>query len=280
MYEASEGRYGWISGQLDPRKAGELSAMIAAAEELHALAPNVMIKVPATMQGTEALEALTSKAISTNTTVCFTVSQTLEAARAVYRGTLAARKNSVDLGRWRSVITLMIGRLTEREALDVQARRAGISLSEADKRWLGLAVFKRGVQLLRDNGWPSKMLACSMREGPRVGGRMRFWDVEKLSGGNIVYTMPPYVLEPLFRLDHDLVFRPDAIDEGVPEEILDRLMSLPFGLQAYHPNGLSPDQFNHHPSTLDTIEAFSKGTQGLQEYVARRRAAVRGAATK
>ena len=197
------------------------------------------------------------------------MSQILAAARA-------ARQNAGDLSQWRSVITLMIGPLTKCEAFDVQARQAGIALSEADKRWLGLAVFKRGVPMLRDNVWPSKMLACSMREGPRVAGRMRFWVVEQLPGGKIVFTMPPYVLEPLSCLGQDLTFRPDAIDEGVPEEILDRLMRIPYGLQAYHPNGLSLEQFNDHPSPVDTIEAFSKGTRGLEQYVAQRRTIVRG----
>jgi len=52
-------------------------------------------------------------------------------------------------------------------------------------------------------------------------------------------------------------------------------MSIPFVLQAYHPNGLSPEEFIDHPSTVDTIAAFSKGAQGLEEYLAQRRTIVR-----
>ncbi len=47
IFEASRGRFGWLSGQLDPRLLTEKDEMIRQAEELRALQPNVMIKVPA-----------------------------------------------------------------------------------------------------------------------------------------------------------------------------------------------------------------------------------------
>ena len=68
IFEASGGRYGWISGQLDPRLFTETDQMVHDAEVLHSLSPNVMIKVPASMQGMDVLRILASKAISTNTT--------------------------------------------------------------------------------------------------------------------------------------------------------------------------------------------------------------------
>lgn len=52
IFEASKGRFGWISGQLDPRLFTESGQMIHDAGELSTLSPNVMIKVPASMQGT------------------------------------------------------------------------------------------------------------------------------------------------------------------------------------------------------------------------------------
>jgi transaldolase len=68
IYEASNGRFGWISGQLDPRLLTETERMIEDADELRALSPNVMIKVPGSMEGVEVVKVLTSKGISTNVT--------------------------------------------------------------------------------------------------------------------------------------------------------------------------------------------------------------------
>ncbi len=56
--------------------------MIREGEELHALAPNVAVKVPVTTEGLAAIKALTDKGVTINTTLCFTVPQALLAARA------------------------------------------------------------------------------------------------------------------------------------------------------------------------------------------------------
>jgi ABC-type amino acid transport system permease subunit len=108
MFEASDGRYGWLSGQLDPRLATEKQLMIQQAEELRAIRPNVIVKVPATQEGLEVLKTLTAKGISTNTTVCFTLAQMIAAARAVKEGMELAAQQGVDLTRWRSVITMVV----------------------------------------------------------------------------------------------------------------------------------------------------------------------------
>jgi transaldolase len=272
MFDASGGRYGWVSGQLDPRLFTEREIMHRQADEIAALSPNVMIKVPASTEGVDVVRHLTSKAISTNTTTCFTLPQIMAVARAAKEGLELAKKNGVDTSRWRAVITHMLGRLTERKELMAQAEHYGIQLSEADRKWFGLAVFKRAYQLIRDGGYPSKMLLCSVRPGPHVNGRMRFWDVEELAGGDIVYTLPPYGLEPMFHLDENLEFRPDAIHCPVPQASLDKVLKIPYGLQAYEPHGLSLDQFNTHPATLYTVADFTKAANGLDEYVADRTA--------
>lgn len=269
IHEASNGRFGWISGQLDPRLFTETDQMVHDAEELSALSPNVMIKVPASMQGIEVVKILTSKGISTNTTVCFTLPQILASANAAMDGIKIAGKNKVNLGKWRAVITMMIGRLTEHEALDVQAERKNIVLSWQDKHWFGIAVFRRAYRILTENGYASKMLACSMRPGPVVAGKNRFWDVQKIAGGDIVYTCPPYVLEPLFEMGDDLNFEPE-IEKDVPADVLEKLMKIPYCIQAYDPNGLALEQFNDHPSTISTVETFSKGFAGLEDFISKR----------
>ena len=273
IWEASEGKYGYISGQLDPRLITETEKMINAADEIRAIAPNLMIKVPASTQGVEVVKVLTSKAIPTNVTTCFTLPQIWAVANAAKEGVEIAAKNKVDMSKWRAVITMMIGRLTEHPVLDEQAARRNITLSWSDKHWLGIYVFRRAFKLLKENALPSKMLACSMRDGPKVGGKYHFWDVEKIAG-DIVYTMPPYVLEPLFQRCEDMTFKEEILFDDVPPEVLAKLSKIPFVRQSWDENGMEVDQFNLHPSTIATAEAFSNASIGLQEYVAERMKAV------
>jgi transaldolase len=270
IHSASEGRFGWVSGQLDPRLFTEKERMVEQAKELAALSPNVMIKVPGSQQGVEVVRTLTSMAISTNVTTCFTLPQMMAVARAAAEGVEDAKKNKVDMRRWRAVITHMLGRLTEREVIWEQAAYYKVDWTEADRRWFGIGVFKRAYQLLKEGGYPSKMLLCSVRPGPLVNGKMRFWDIQELAGADMVFTLPPYGLEPMFAMGEGLDFREGAINDPIPDSTIEKIYQMPYTMQAYEPHGLSLDQFNTHPATLYTVKDFSKAVAGLEEFVAGR----------
>ncbi|WP_421790342.1 fructose-6-phosphate aldolase [Hyphobacterium sp.] len=62
--------------------ATEASAMIAEGQTLAALADNVVVKLPLTMEGLKACRALTDNGIATNVTLCFSINQALLAAKA------------------------------------------------------------------------------------------------------------------------------------------------------------------------------------------------------
>ncbi|MCG8512038.1 MAG: hypothetical protein MI741_22715, partial [Rhodospirillales bacterium] len=68
MFEASNYKMGYISGQTDPRIRHDVDKMVSQGVELAALSPNVMVKAPGTAEGYEALRILTSKGIATNNT--------------------------------------------------------------------------------------------------------------------------------------------------------------------------------------------------------------------
>lgn len=57
-------------------------AIVAEGEELAALAPNVVVKVPVMPEGLAATRALNERGIKVNMTLCFTVPQSVLAARA------------------------------------------------------------------------------------------------------------------------------------------------------------------------------------------------------
>jgi transaldolase len=70
---------GPVSGEV---VATEAPAMLAEAEVLSALAPNIVIKLPLTMEGLKACKALSDKGVRTNVTLCFSAVQALMAAKA------------------------------------------------------------------------------------------------------------------------------------------------------------------------------------------------------
>lgn len=266
IWKESDGKYGYISGQLDPRLLTEKDKMVEMAKEIRSLSPNIMIKVPASTEGVEVVKILTSLAIPTNVTTCFTLPQIWAVAKAAKEGLALAEKNKVDMSRWRAVITMMIGRLTEHPVLDEQAARRGITFSWADKHWLGVYIFRKAFKLLKENAMPSKMLACSMRDGPLIAGTYHFWDVEKIAG-DIVYTMPPYVLEPLFLRCGNMNFKEEILLNDVPSDVLNKAKQIPFILQSWDENGMEIDQFNYHPSTIATAKTFSDASIGLEDHV-------------
>ena len=97
VFQRSKYRYGYLSGQVDPRALTDRDKMIAQALELAKLSPNVMIKVPGTKEGYEVIKFLTSKGISTNNTLTFVLPQLMACAKAVKEGLEIAKQNGVDL---------------------------------------------------------------------------------------------------------------------------------------------------------------------------------------
>lgn len=276
MFEASGAKFGFISGQTDPRVRHDVARMVAQAEELHAIAPNVMIKVPGTAEGYETIRRLTAKGIPTNNTLSFVVPQFEACMDAVAAGLREARDKGVDLSRWRSVITDMSARYGTLGDLQKEAQERGIDLNEADVRWAEIAIFKKACRrVVERKDYVGKMLLCSMRMSPVIGTHAYSWHVEKIVGADIVYTCPPSYLEALlFKGDH-LAFR-DQWEEPIPAPVMEKLRKIPYFERGYREDGYTPEEFNTHPALTATAAEFSKATQGMVDFVARRVAAYCG----
>ena len=244
--------------------------MFAQALDLAQLSPNIMIKCPGSREGYELIRRLTARGIATNNTLAFTVPQFIACMEAVQDGLKIATKNNVDLFRWRSVITHMSARYGTLGDLRSQAESRGIELSEADVRWAELSIFKRGYGILQEKGYPNKMLICSMRISPPTDdGTAASWHIEKVAGGDIVYTCPPKYIGELMEVEDRLrAFDPEAIHEAPPPKTLDKLLRLPYFAKAYEPEGMVPSEFNQHAALIATAAEFSTATRGMVDFVA------------
>ena len=68
-FEASGGRAGRLSVQTDPTLFRDTAAMVAQAAGFDRLAPNIIVKFPATVAGVAGMEEATYRGISINATV-------------------------------------------------------------------------------------------------------------------------------------------------------------------------------------------------------------------
>lgn len=276
IFEASNYKYGFISGQVDPRIRHDVDRMVAQAVELHSLSPNVMIKVPGTAEGYEVIKRITAKGIPTNNTLSFIIPQFVACMNAVVDGLKEARTDGVDLGKWRSVITFMSARFGTLGDLQKEAQDRDIELTEADERWAEIAIFKKACRLVDENDdYPGKMLLCSMRMGPEVSGEIRSWHVEKVVGANAVYTCPPPYLGGLIFKGSHLDFH-DQINDPVPQDVMDKLLRIPYFEKGYAEDGYTAEEFNKHTALLATAKQFSGATQEMVDFVAKRVAAFCG----
>lgn len=265
-FNATGYRKGYISGQVDPRCLRDVREMLREAISLNQMSPNIMIKMPGTKEGIYGIALLTAVGIPTNSTLVFTIPQILMVAEAVKLGLKLARENGVDLSKWRSVITMMLGRFEDAQEFRRQAEERGIELNEELKRWAGIAVFKKAYKLLKEKKYESKLLAASMRVGPTIEGKQRVWHLEKIAGADAVFTIFPNVIEA-FLINYDDEEILAQIEEEVPDEVMDKLLRIPYFLQAYNEEGLSPEEFINYPSTQETAISFSRAMDQLEEYV-------------
>jgi transaldolase len=270
FHERSAGRYGYISGQVDPRFVNDKARMLRQGEELAAIGRNVMVKIPGSLEGYEVIEELTARGIATNNTTSFTVPQYVACMNAVSRGLKRAKAANVDLTRWRSVITHMSARLGNISDLKSQAEARGIALTPEDILHGELAVMKRAYRLGKEAGHPSKMLQCSMRVvDPGPGQPASSWHIEKLAGGDFVYTCPPGYIAQLMQVEDRLPdFDPNAIDEDAPQQVIDKLMRIPYFRQAYEIDGMRPEEFSHFGAFVATASEFAGATRRTVDFVA------------
>lgn len=117
LYDASDD--GYVSIEVDPYLCDDAGGTIAEGIRLHRSIgrPNVMIKVPATEAGYQAMEALASEGIAVNATLVFSVDQALKCAEAFAK---ASKKASVD-----TVISVFVSRIDR--AVDEILRSNGVT---------------------------------------------------------------------------------------------------------------------------------------------------------
>ena len=269
VFKASGGRYGLVSGQVDPRWVRDGRRMLEQGLEIAAQGENVMVKIPGSKEGYEVIEELTARGISTNNTTSFTVPQYLRCMAAVSAGLLRASASGADVSRWRSVITHMSARLGELGDWRTEAKARGIPLSLAEIRDGEEAVLKRAYHWGKANHHPSKMLQCSMRiETDDRTGQTVSRHLADFAGSDMVYTCPPGFIAGLMAAQDKLEpFDAKAIDREPRQDSIEKLLKLPSFRAAYEFEGMRPDEFAHFGAFKATETEFAAATRQTVDFV-------------
>jgi len=141
--------------------ATDAQSMIREGHQLSKIHKNIVVKCPLTRDGIMATKALSSEGIRVNVTLCFSASQALIAAKA---------------GAY--IVSPFVGRID-------------------DISWNGMDLIRSIVQIYRNYGYKTQILAASLRSPTHV--------VESALAGAHIGTMPFKVLDALF--NHPLTDR-------------------------------------------------------------------------
>jgi len=269
LWSASEGRYGWVSGQLDPRCIFDSDAMLEQGLQLARIAPNLMVKVPGTRQGYETIRRLVSRGVSINNTFSYSVPQFSACIRAVEAGLVEARRQGADVTRWRAVITHMIGRFGSQGDLLEEAAARGLSLDPREVRLAEIAILKRIHRIIAATSPPVMMLLSSLEtDGPETGALSMH--LEETAGSQIAYTCKPSFIKELMQREGELGdLDPRAIDREIPAATLRKLERLPCFAKAYDPDGMPPEEFANYGAFIATYAEVARNARRLIDFVAR-----------
>lgn len=112
-WETTGGVDGRVSLEVDPRLAHQTDATLTQAAELWKVVdrPNLMIKIPATVEGLPAITGALADGISVNVTLVFSVARYREVMAAFFTGLERARANGHDLAGIASVASFFVSRV-------------------------------------------------------------------------------------------------------------------------------------------------------------------------
>ena len=253
IFKAENGRNGRLSMQTDPRLARSAKALADQAEEFHNLAKNIIVKIPATSVGIEAIEEATYRGVSVNVTVSFSVAQAVTTGEAIERGLKRREAEGKDTSQMGPVVTLMVGRLDD--WIKEVAERDRMFLDPGHLEWCGIAAFKRAYQEFQKRGLRARMLSAAFRN-------VMHWS--EFVGGDVVVS-PPFQWAKLIN-DSDYKME-ERMDIPVREDIMKTLLSIPEFVRAYEPDGMTPEEFDTFGATAKTLRGFLQADADLDALV-------------
>ena len=250
-FEREKGRNGRLSIQTDPRLYRNTEALVGQAVHFSELAPNMIVKLPATAAGIPAIEEATYRGVCVNATVSFSLPQSIAVAQAVERGLKRREREGKSVDPTGAVSTIMVGRLDD--WLKIVAERNGVTVDPGTLDWAGVAVFKRAYALFKARGYRVRLLSAAFRN---------HYHWSELIGGDVVIS-PPHKWQVQFNNSEVAVV--PRIDNPVDNRIISQLRKFDDFSRAYEPGGLTVAEFDSFPPTIRTLRQFIAACHDLEK---------------
>jgi transaldolase len=214
VYDATNGVDGRVSIEVEPAVAHDTAGTIAEAKELWAKVnrPNVMIKIPATREGLEAITASIAEGISVNVTLIFSLDRHREVINAYLSGLEKAKEAGHDLSTIHSVASFFVSRVDTE--IDKRLEVLGTDEAKALKSKAGVANARLAYQVYEqafDSERAKVLLAAGANKQRPLWASTGVKDpslpdtlyVTELAVAETVNTMPEKTLEATF--DHGVI---------------------------------------------------------------------------
>ena len=254
-FDLQKGRQGRLSIQTDPKYYRDAERIVKQAVHFNSMAPNMIVKIPVTKAGVEAIEEATYQGVSINATICYTVSQSLAVAEAVQRGLKRRGKEGKDTSRMGPVCTIMVGRLDD--WLKAIANREDIVTEPATLEWPGVAVMKKAYRIFQDRGYDRpRLLSAATRNHMH-------WS--EFIGGDVVVTLTNEWQRRFNSCDVEVIPRMDnPVDQAIIDELNKKFKDF---RRAYEEEGLTVDEFDAYGPTVRTLRQFISGYEDLAHLI-------------
>jgi transaldolase len=214
VYDSTNGQDGRVSIEVEPGFAHDAAATIEQGTQLFTKVnrPNVMIKVPATVEGLEAITALTAEGISVNVTLIFSLQRHRDVINAYLTGLEQAQAAGKDLSTIHSVASFFVSRVDTE--IDKRLEAIGTPEALALKSKAGVANAQLAYQVFEQEFASDRakaLLAAGANAQRPLWASTGVKDpnlpdtlyVTELAVANVVNTMPEKTLEATF--DHGVI---------------------------------------------------------------------------
>jgi transaldolase len=273
VYDATAGEDGYVSIEVSPARAHDVDATVVEAERLWRTVdrPNVMVKVPGTVEGAVAVRRLIAAGINVNVTLLFSRAAYVRVIDAYIGGLTDRVAAGQSIESLASVASFFVSRVDS----EIDARLDALGPAVAHLKGkaaianakLAYAVFQ---QRFADPAWQvvarqgaraqRPLWASTSTKNPAYRDVMY---VEQLIAPHTVNTMPPATLDA-FR-DHGVVARTADVDIAGARRALEEIERA----------GISLDQVTDKLLT-DGIASFQKSFDGLLAGLAHKTLALAG----
>ncbi|CAN5340763.1 transaldolase [soil metagenome] len=214
VYDASGGFDGRVSIEVEPGLAHDAAGTLTQAKELWAKVnrPNAMIKIPATVEGLEAIADATALGISVNVTLIFSLERHRAVINAYLSGLERAKAAGIDLSTIHSVASFFVSRVDTE--IDKRLTDIGTPDAIALKSKAGVANARLAYQVFEqafDSERAKVLLAAGANKQRPLWASTGVKDpslpdtlyVTELAVAETVNTMPEKTLEATF--DHGVI---------------------------------------------------------------------------